>query len=52
MPYGGIASFGYAGKTLKVDLSSGDITETATTDYTDRFLGGRGIAAKIYCRSW
>jgi aldehyde:ferredoxin oxidoreductase len=48
MPYGGIASFGYAGKTLKVDLSSGDITETPTTDYTDRFLGGRGLAAKVY----
>ena len=39
---------GYAGRILRVDLSSGRITETPTTDYTDRFLGGRGIAAKVY----
>jgi aldehyde:ferredoxin oxidoreductase len=40
--------FGYAGKILRVDLSSGRITETPTLDYADRFLGGRGVAAKIY----
>ena len=39
---------GYAGKILRVDLSSGRVTETPTLDYADRFLGGRGIAAKIY----
>ena len=39
---------GYAGRILNVDLSSGSITDMPTSDYTDRFLGGRGIAAKIY----
>ncbi len=39
---------GYAGKILRVDLSSGSVTEIPTEDYADRFLGGRGIAAKIY----
>jgi len=40
--------FGYAGKILRVDLSSGSITYVPTVNYADRFLGGRGIAAKIY----
>ncbi|MGB2854935.1 MAG: aldehyde ferredoxin oxidoreductase N-terminal domain-containing protein, partial [Dehalococcoidia bacterium] len=39
---------GYAGKILTVDLSSGSMTDLPTADYADRFLGGRGIAAKIY----
>ena len=42
------AEFGYAGKILKVDLSSARIGSLETSDYTDRFIGGRGIAAKIY----
>src|SRR3990172_4283448 len=37
----------YAGKLLWVDLSSGKIRETPTSDYGD-FVGGIGIAAKIY----
>lgn len=40
--------FGYAGKILRVDLSSGRVTDVPTVNYADRFLGGRGIAAKIY----
>ncbi len=40
--------YGYAGKILRVDLSSGSTTFMSTMDYADRFLGGRGIAAKIY----
>ena len=39
--------YGYAGTILRVDLSSGEITRTPTSDYIDLFLGGRGIAAKI-----
>ncbi len=39
---------GYAGKVLRIDLSSGKITNTPTADYADRFLGGRGIANMIY----
>jgi aldehyde:ferredoxin oxidoreductase len=40
--------YGYAGKILRVDLSSGKTTTVPTIGYADRFLGGRGIAAKIY----
>ncbi len=43
-----MATLGYAGKILRVDLSSGSAAELSTPDYADRFLGGRGIAAKIY----
>ncbi len=42
------AEFGYMGKILKVDLSTGSMSEVPTSDYTDRFIGGRGIATKIY----
>ncbi len=40
--------YGYAGKILRIDMSSGAVTHMATMDYANRFLGGRGIAAKIY----
>lgn len=40
--------YGYAGKILRVDLSSESTVEDLTSDYAERFLGGRGIAAKIY----
>ena len=43
-----VEEFGYAGKILRVDLSSGRTTEFPIKDYADRFLGGRGIAARIY----
>jgi len=43
-----VAEFGYAGEILKVDLSDGNTTKLSTADYADRFLGGRGIAAKLY----
>jgi aldehyde:ferredoxin oxidoreductase len=43
-----MTTFGYAGTILRVDLSSRNTTELPTTDYGDGFLGGRGIAAKIY----
>jgi aldehyde:ferredoxin oxidoreductase len=43
-----MAEFGYAGKILKVDLSKSTIDEINTTDYADRFLGGRGVAAGIF----
>ena len=33
----------YAGQILRVDLSSGKITKEPTHNYTDMFLGGRGI---------
>ena len=43
-----MAMFGYAGKILRVDLSSGSASRLSTLDYAERFLGGRGIAAKLY----
>lgn len=41
-------SKGYAGDILRVDLSTGKFNKVPTDAYQDRFLGGRGIAAKIY----
>lgn len=41
-------SYGWCGKILKVDLSSEAITEIDTHPYADRFLGGRGIATRLY----
>jgi aldehyde:ferredoxin oxidoreductase len=43
-----MTNYGYAGKILKIDLSTGRIDRLATGDYADLFLGGRGIAARIY----
>ena len=43
-----VTAFGYAGKLLGVDLSSRGIREIPTVNYTERFVGGRGVAAKIY----
>jgi aldehyde:ferredoxin oxidoreductase len=39
---------GYAGKVLTIDLSTGKYFDIPTQEYTSRYLGGRGIAAKIY----
>jgi aldehyde:ferredoxin oxidoreductase len=41
-------STGYAGSILRVNLSNGSVDRVPTEDYADLFLGGRGIAAKIY----
>jgi len=40
--------YGYAGQILRVDLSNQKISILPTANYAGRFLGGRGIAAKIY----
>ena len=40
--------YGWCGKILKVDLTDSRICELETMNYADRFLGGRGIATKIY----
>ncbi|MBT4513202.1 MAG: hypothetical protein HOC20_13465 [Chloroflexi bacterium] len=39
--------FGYAGNILRIDLSSGKIEVVPTETYSEQFLGGRGIAAKV-----
>ena len=43
-----MTSFGYSGKILRVDLSSGNTTQISTMDYADSFLGGRGIGTRFY----
>ena len=40
--------YGWCGKILKVDLSSEAIKEIDTQPYAERFLGGRGIATRLY----
>lgn len=43
-----MTEYGYAGDILKIDLNKRDVAKLTTAHYADRFLGGRGIAAKIY----
>ena len=43
-----MSKFGYAGAILEVDLSQGHTVNLPTEDYADRFIGGRGLAAKLY----
>lgn len=38
----------YAGKILRIDLSTRSIETQAISDYARRFVGGRGMATKIY----
>jgi len=40
--------YGWVGKILRVDLTSGECTVSPTSDYVPRYLGGRGLAAGIY----
>jgi aldehyde:ferredoxin oxidoreductase len=39
---------GYAGRILVVDLSGRMTYELPTSDYVSRFLGGRGLAVKLF----
>jgi aldehyde:ferredoxin oxidoreductase len=39
---------GYAGRILKLDLSSQHVEELSTSDHAVDFCGGRGFAAKLY----
>jgi aldehyde:ferredoxin oxidoreductase len=38
---------GWVGKILRVDLTTKKISEVSTFDYVPKFLGGRGLGAKI-----
>ncbi|MDI6754070.1 MAG: aldehyde ferredoxin oxidoreductase N-terminal domain-containing protein [Thermodesulfobacteriota bacterium] len=38
---------GWVGKILRVDLTTGKVSVTSTFDYVPKFLGGRGLGAKI-----
>jgi aldehyde:ferredoxin oxidoreductase len=39
---------GWMGRILHVDLSKSEITQFATQPYAEKYLGGRGIGARIY----
>ncbi len=39
---------GYAGKILNIDLTNAKITRFSTSDYSGKYLGGRGLASRIY----
>lgn len=41
-------SFGWAGKILRVNLSDCSISDILTNEYAPRFIGGRGVASRIY----
>lgn len=40
--------FGWTGKILEVNLSNSKITNSPTQPYAGQYLGGRGIATRIY----
>lgn len=40
--------YGWCGKVLNVDLSTASFSELSMQPYLDRFLGGRGIATRLY----
>ena len=39
--------YGWTGKILRIDLSSGKISHIDTRQYVPQFIGGLGIATKI-----
>lgn len=39
---------GYAGKILKIDLTTSTVTEIPSSTYLPKYFGGRGLGAKIY----
>ncbi len=43
-----MSDFGYTGRILRVDLSCRKTAELFTVEHAERFIGGRGVAAKIY----
>lgn len=40
--------YGFTGKILVVDLTTGEFSTLDTTDYLDEWVGGRGIGAKLH----
>lgn len=40
--------YGWCGRILKIDLTDSCISELDTMDYAEGFIGGRGIATRIY----
>lgn len=40
--------YGWTGTIAKIDLTSGTVTRVPTMDYAERFIGGRGMNAKLH----
>jgi aldehyde:ferredoxin oxidoreductase len=40
--------FGWTGKIARVNLTTGKVDTIATAEYTSRFIGGRGLASRLY----
>jgi len=40
--------YGWAGKILRVDLTKGKSEIVSTSDYVPTYIGGRGLASRIY----
>ncbi|MBI2909292.1 MAG: hypothetical protein HYX92_16730 [Chloroflexi bacterium] len=40
--------FGWVGKILRVDLTTGEVAEEKTDRYAPKFIGGRAMAARVY----
>lgn len=40
--------FGWRGKILRINLSNGSAADGTITEHTNRFIGGRGIASRMY----
>ena len=41
-------SFGWTGRIARVDLTTRKVDDIATADYAPRFIGGRGLASRLY----
>ena len=39
---------GWMGKILKINFSDGSQTRIPTSDYASKYLGGRGVASRLY----
>ncbi len=39
---------GWAGRILRVDLTNSEVTQISTQPYAEKYLGGRGIASRLY----
>jgi aldehyde:ferredoxin oxidoreductase len=40
--------YGYAGNILKVNLTDGKVTKLPSAEYTDKYIGGHGLASRLY----
>jgi len=43
-----MTGYGYAGEILTVDISDGKVTRKPSSDYTANYIGGHGLATRLY----